>query len=553
MILKKIILIIIIISLIYWFYTNNIEGFNDNDREYLLNATTNRKLLPDYPPVPQFVYASPYDFLVNDVRVKFSGLKSEALDATNIPRVISKYVFPYKPENYYISLRNNKDNKPWNHHPINSIKRDLIPKYDNVYYYELENDKYMTNFYKTFTTDQCTIPKYDDSNWGIIIDASKSPLPIEIGYYQLVQYIQNTLNNSSNFVLKEDLKYNKKIQIVHDIFINYKAHNTEPNTYLYRIELLLYRENKYNGKHIGLHCVVSNPNFQNATQTIALPPANIYNELADGGHNIENTSSIIGPNLIYTNISSINTAPGITPGIAPAIASSIAPSMLSPISNNISPATIDAEYDTLKQNALTTQLLGTSNMINSTGSDYINLNTTPINPDWNFIITEAELIGDVPEDMITLYPIVISDPYSLNQMNVNHTNDYANDYAGILPTTQTGQVYNGFGIITSNDTDAIVKQHLLNYVNVDSENNKLMKKLLNMDPKDAELTLRLYQPDIRNKILSNLPSDFAAHVLLNMDADILNETIAGMDRSKAVQALYLINNPDKLSITKNNS
>ena len=577
MIIKNIIILIIIISIIYIIYNNNIEGFDTDYNNQYKNIdysydSSKITLNPNYPPPPQFEYASQYDYLINDIRVKFVGLKSDALDATDIPRVISKYVYPYVPENGYIPLKN-KDDKPWNRHPINSIKRDLKPKYDNVYYYELENDIYMNAFYDTFKPKDCLISKYDNLNWSDIIEANTATPAIEIAYNQLIQYIQNTLNTTTNFVLKEDPKYVKKIQVVHDIFKNYRNHNTESYTFLFHIEILLYRENKYNGKHIGLRCIVSNKNIKNLNIS---PSANNTSNALIGGNNIERLTPSPGPSVIYdtsgnqisNTFSPTNNSPAPI-SISPApINNSPAPinNSPSPISN--SPASIStisltantpsqfpqaSSYNLLPITSQIQALLSTSNSIYNVLNNTISIQTIPIDPSWTFIIMEAELIGDVPEDMIALYPVVTTDPYSINQLIVNNTNDYANNYADILPNTANGQVYNGFGIITSDTTDELVKQHLLNYIHVDTNNERFINNLLKMTPKQAELVLRQVSQDVKNTVLSNsnMPADFATHILLNMDSDTQINTIQGMKKDKALQCLYLINNPSKLSNSNN--
>jgi hypothetical protein len=148
--------------------------------------------------------------------------------------------------------------------------------------------------------------------------------------------------------------------------------------------------------------------------------------------------------------------------------------------------------------------------------------------------------------MILLFPVIPKTPYDISELNVETNENYAIDYAGILPSTSTGLVYNGFGDIDSNTTLEIEKAHLQNYIDRQSQITQLVNKLSQMTPKEANITLLQVDPDTRNSAFSILPSNIAAQILLTMDSDIQKETLQGMNQNKAIEALYLITHPSQM-------
>jgi hypothetical protein len=115
----------------------------------------------------------------------------------------------------------------------------------------------MDAFNKTFNIPCNTYNNFKPDNWSDIYDATSVNESILNGYNTFINYIKTTLNNSQFMLLKEDPQNKKPIQIVHDILINFRIHKTDKNSVLLHIEILLYRENKYNGKHIGIKCVIN--------------------------------------------------------------------------------------------------------------------------------------------------------------------------------------------------------------------------------------------------------------------------------------------------------
>ena len=522
-----------------------------------------------YPPPPESVYGSQYDGLITDKSLIFTGLKSEALDATNIPRVISKYVYPYVPENGDILLVN-PNTKPWDRHPINSIPRNLKPKYDNVFYYELDNDLYMNSFYETFRIPCCTIPdKYidDSSNWTSILEANQSSDITEAGYNAFIKYMQDSLNTSEYFILKEDPKYTKKIQVVHDIFVNYKKHSIESYTILLHCEVLLYRENKYNGKHIAIRVVVSN-NAHNPLITypnVSTSSPSINSPFSPGRSQM---TPVFSPSRSQMTPAFSPSRSQMTPAFSPSrsqMTPAFSPSRsqmtpaFSPSRSQMTPAFSPSRSQKTPASSpgINSYGPGVNGNLSSTSLNYnedmsqcdqnaVQFSQQSSDGKWTFYIIEAELVGDVPEDMILLFPVVPITKYDVNQLNVGNSENFASDYAGILPNTSNGLIYNGFGDIDTNSTLEIEKTHLQNYISNQSKITQATNKLLQLSPKQGELYLRQLDPATRNSALSALPSSVSSLILLSMDSNTQKESLQGMDQSKAVAALYLITNPTQM-------
>ena len=491
----KITILIGIIYIIYYLHQDTTEKFitQDNIQPYDTSFNEFEKISPapeikvsiqktnecELPPKklpPKFIYGSQYDDIVSsDPKVVFSGLKSELLDATHIPRVISKYVYPYIPQNYDIPL-NNPDDKPWNHHVIiNSIPRNLKPKYDNVFYYELDNDIYMNAFNKTFNIPCDINIKFKSNNWSDIYEPQNASEYIMNGYSSFIEYLIEKLNDSMYMKLKEDPKNKKPIQVVHDIFLNYRKHKQYKNIVLLHIEVLLYRENKYNGKHIGIKYIIINSDNNNVIFSSTSSPS-------------QKTLSNKGP------------------------------------SQNIS--------------------INLNNNPNFVITDGANLSK---NGNYIFYILETELIGDVPEDMIALFPTTPLTQTSIPQITLD--GDIKNKYAGILPTTANGKIYTGFGDISNKEILEKEKKHVLNHINFAQKNIDYTTQISNMQPEEAVEVLNKVNAELRHDVLSTVPSDFAARVLLLMSPEVQKQALFEMDKDAALNALYLITNPSKLGIT----
>ena len=153
----------------------------------------------------------------------------------------------------------------WKHHGVQgSLMVDPKVKYPNAYYYELDNTAFMNGLRKALVVP-CTLVSeaISNDNW------SPSKFPLESGvsppndvmdaYNSCVNTISSRLNGAASLKLPGDSPSKpSKIQIVHDILKSYKVHKTSTllPMYLIDMELLFYRESKYQGKHVGLTCTV---------------------------------------------------------------------------------------------------------------------------------------------------------------------------------------------------------------------------------------------------------------------------------------------------------
>ena len=84
------------------------------------------------------------------------------------------------------------------------------------------------------------------------------PSKVNDAYNACIATIDKKLNTSSAMALPGDPDMSlpsSKIQVIHDLLKSYKVHVNEDSMYLLNIELLLYRENKYQGKHVSMSCI----------------------------------------------------------------------------------------------------------------------------------------------------------------------------------------------------------------------------------------------------------------------------------------------------------
>ena len=558
--LIKFFILITIIYIIYYNYSNteefeikpDVEPYDKNSitdfseispAPEIIKSNQNTKDSICLPPPkklpPKFVYASQFDDIVSGYsKVVFSGMKNELVDATYIPRVVSKYVYPYIPQNYDISLENIND-KPWNHHTIiSSIPRNLKPKYDNVFYYELDNDVYMEAFNKTFNIPCDTYNNFKPDNWSDIYDATSVNKSILNGYNAFINYIKTTLNNSQFMLLKEDPQNKKPIQIVHDILINFRIHKTDKNSVLLHIEVLLYRENKYNGKHIGIKCVINS----------TTPLSESLNTLTTSTQPISPAQSTLNPSSAPSR-----TSPSLSYGQSPTLSPAPSRTNLSPSSgpsptqSTISPSPSSGPSST--QSTISPSPSSGPSPIQSTISPSPSLNTidnsSTQNYNWKFYILETELIGDVPEDMIAIFPVTPISETRKPQLNMTR-DDIEKQYAGILQTTASGKVFTGFGDINT-QTMPEIKQHIQNYINFSQKNIDYTKQISKMTPEQAVDILNKTNAALRHDVLSTVPSQFAAKVLLLMEPEVQKQALFEMDKQPSLNALYYILNPSKLT------
>lgn len=151
----------------------------------------------------------------------------------------------------------NKGTEPWNHHPIaSSVPVDIVTKSDKPYYYEFDNAQYDIAISKTFEYPCKLAPDLLNNSLWIIVDLGEdSPARsgAMVAHQKAVEFIGNKLNTSEFMQLPFDNPSKRpKIQVVHDVLTQAKIHKNNKYKYILNIEVVIYREAKYNGKHVGM-------------------------------------------------------------------------------------------------------------------------------------------------------------------------------------------------------------------------------------------------------------------------------------------------------------
>lgn len=186
------------------------------------------------------------------------------------------------------AMLSNKSNSLKNRHPIYSLPIEQKIDHIDRYYYEYDNETYLSNIQKVFIDDMMT-----DNNLDHIKNSTKdlewlSDINADINgrYNKVFQHINNKIK-----------EYNPDIQIVHDLLNKYKK-NVEKDIYLFDVDMILYRENKINGKHINFLVYYSYVE----TKVLDISIKGIVGEQEIGMHPIEPNQKIDIP---YENYSSL--------------------------------------------------------------------------------------------------------------------------------------------------------------------------------------------------------------------------------------------------------
>jgi hypothetical protein len=151
----------------------------------------------------------------------------------------------------------NDGTQPWNRHPIVSIPflqmrpafQRGIRHHTQAAYFEIDNQSYDVALQKTFTYS-CTTRS---GPWGPIVTPSVFSVPQNVvaTYPILLKWLETKLNASPFFG-----KNQPKIQIVHDRWIGFQKHLSNTTQYLISIETILYRQGKFQGKHVSFSVMV---------------------------------------------------------------------------------------------------------------------------------------------------------------------------------------------------------------------------------------------------------------------------------------------------------
>uniref|UniRef100_A0A6C0KSX8 Uncharacterized protein n=1 Tax=viral metagenome TaxID=1070528 RepID=A0A6C0KSX8_9ZZZZ len=174
-----------------------------------------------------------------------------------------------------ITYVNVNDDATGRAHIQDSIMINDDVKYKKAFYYEYDNKTYEKKLKQIFIKDNN--PCFNENDWytygntpanapGNTGDAAlleKQP-DILLAYDNCINEFKNELNNTTDMtgtaiMLLPD-KNKVPIQVVHDVLLRYRK-NKKPqlkHTYSFDIELILYRQSKYQGKHIGTRVIYDN-------------------------------------------------------------------------------------------------------------------------------------------------------------------------------------------------------------------------------------------------------------------------------------------------------
>lgn len=156
----------------------------------------------------------------------------------------------------------NRGPEPWNHHEVSqSLPLDLVPKSNKPYYYEFDNAEYDVALKNTFQypcSHAADVLKVAD--WTIVDVDADSPARsgVATAYDSVIDHVRERVNSSEYLELPYDNPHKRpSIQVVHDVLIQAKTHVRDMFKYVLYIELILYREAKFHGKHVSMTVVTT--------------------------------------------------------------------------------------------------------------------------------------------------------------------------------------------------------------------------------------------------------------------------------------------------------
>lgn len=160
----------------------------------------------------------------------------------------------------------NEGERPWEHHVLHeTVPVELDVKqssttghYRKAYNYEMTNLDYENALKRVFSRPCNLDKKYGKPQfWTVIPFNSSGGIRLSKVYNNVVAHIAKRINGSKLFNLEgEENGKRTNIQVVHDRLIRVYKHNTVRGAYRMDIELLLYREAKFQGKHVLMCCLL---------------------------------------------------------------------------------------------------------------------------------------------------------------------------------------------------------------------------------------------------------------------------------------------------------
>lgn len=145
----------------------------------------------------------------------------------------------------------NETDAVWDRHAIDdSMPLDYVIKYPNTYYNELDNKAFMDGLYKTFQPNPLWM---NGSEWTPQIPVNRQHIPPKMlteQYGTILPWIEERLNANAkdNFQIPGDSS--APFQIIHDRWNSWSKNILTPNSFMYNVDLVIYREAKYHAKHV---------------------------------------------------------------------------------------------------------------------------------------------------------------------------------------------------------------------------------------------------------------------------------------------------------------
>jgi len=137
-----------------------------------------------------------------------------------------------------------------------ALDNEIKYRYKNAFYYEYGNREYLDKLKTIFNISENGTLNTDD--WKIYDISPNTPSNILMAYNNCVNELKTRINTSDALTLPDNVKI--PIQIVHDVLLRYGISKKHPSSsvYSFDIEMILYRQSKYQGKHIGTRVIYDN-------------------------------------------------------------------------------------------------------------------------------------------------------------------------------------------------------------------------------------------------------------------------------------------------------
>ena len=154
----------------------------------------------------------------------------------------------------------NKGVEPWEHHQVHALlPMDLPVKYPKAYYYELDNETFQKALKKSFHL--AALSPISMESWQFVTTTDADVLA---AYSTAKNYLSQVLVEKANlFQLPDGSSPN--LQIIHDVMVSIYKYKYEMDStnetvdvkYLINMDVILYRESKYQAKSVRCVCIVT--------------------------------------------------------------------------------------------------------------------------------------------------------------------------------------------------------------------------------------------------------------------------------------------------------